>query len=587
MRKLSSFAIAIALVVGIATQAVAKVPASTAAVPQPRAVTAQPRQQETLPTPVPGGKTAVILSPDITAALDTEAPGMLVLESMAAITNLMEPLVDWTYDGTKSPGGVLVPDYSKPEGRLAESWTFDEATNTYTFNLRHNVTSCAGNTFTADDVLYTFARAKSVSGALGPLGWFMLNMAGVKNFTPDVLGPEGDKTLGAEVTKVDDYTVQIQVNDKRRLFFPALTDFFTFIWDSKEMKAHATADDPWSHAWATDNNAPSFGPYCLSSWTKGQQLVAVANPNYYRGKPDIDTIIMQKVPEDANRIAALQAGQAQIVQSLTPKEYDFLRNAGNGVKVDSVVGNQFLFLGLSWNIPPFDNEKLRQAIAYAIPYDDILQTGYFGQAQKWDGTVPSSYEGFLKTSTQYDTDLTKAAQLLSDAGFPNGQGLDPNLFQINYTAEREATLGPIATLIQANLQKIGINAALNPEPQAQFADDVFAKHNKGIFLDDQDKPDLPSGEYAVTPFMTTTGPGNYTKYSNPEVDALVAKMLDEDDASAQADLNKIQEILMAAPNWIPIAEYPTQWGTSDSISGTSFHPDDQLRWFDLKMADQP
>ena len=85
--------------------------------------------------------------------------------------------------------------------------------------------------------------------------------------------------------------------------------------------------------------------------------------------------------------------------------------------------------------------------------------------------------------------------------------------------------------------------------------------------------------------MTTTGPGNYTKYSNPEVDALVAKMLDEDDASAQKDLDQIQEILMAAPNWIPIAEYATQWGTRDNISGTSFHPEDQLRWFDLKKGE--
>jgi len=577
MRKASSFAIAIALVLGVATQAVAKVPAGTSSVPQPRAQDSSPAAGD--------GKTIVILSPDITAALDTEAPGMLVLESMQAITNLMEPLVDWTYDGTKSDGGVLVPDYTKPEGRLAESWTFDDATNTYTFKLREGVTSCAGNTFTADDVLYTFARAKSASGVLGPLGWFMLNMGGVSGFTPDVLGPEGDKTLGDEVTKVDDHTVKIKVDEKRRLFFPALTDFFTFVWDSKEMQAHATADDPWSHQWTTENNAPSFGPYCLKSWTKGQELVATANPNYYRGKPDVDTIILRKVPESANRIAALQSGEADIVQSLTPKDYDFLGKAGNGVKVDSVVGNQFLFLGLSWNIPPFDNPKLRQALAYAIPYQDILDIGYFGQAKKWDGTVPSSYTGFLKTSTQYDTDLEKAKSLLAEAGYPNGEGLDPALFQINYTAEREGTLGPIATLIQANLAEIGINAELNPEPQAQFADDVFAKHNKGIFLDDQDKPDLPSGEYAVTPFMTTTGAGNYTKYSNPDVDALVAEMINADDATAQKDLDQIQEILMAAPNWIPIAEYETQWGTRDNISGTSFHPDDQLRWYDLKKGE--
>src|SRR6266508_765391 len=450
-----------------------------------------------------GSKTLTILTPDAVAALDTEAPGMLVLESMQAIVNLGEQLVDFKRAGSQSPDGVNQLDFNNFEGRLAESWSFDQASMTWTFNLRHNVVGCTGNKFTADDVVYTFARAKSISGTLGPLAWFFFNTAGVAGFTPDVFPPKSQTALGDEVQKVDDYTVKIKVSSVRRLFLPALTDFFTMIWDSKEMKAHATASDQWSHAWATDNNAPSFGPYCLEKWTKGSDFIAKANPNYYRGKAAIDRIDFRKVPENANRIAAIQSGEAQIVQALT----------------------------------------------------------------------------------QYNLDIEKAKSLLAQAGYPGGRGLPPNLLQLSYTAEREGTLGPVATLIQASFKNIGLNLQLNPLPQAQFADRVFAKHELPMFLDDQDKPDLVTGEYALGPFMTTTGPGNYTKYSNPVMDKLVDQIYAETDPSKQNQLlAQAQQILMPAPNWIPIAEYETQWGLRNNVSGITWHPEDQLRWYELKYS---
>ena len=533
----------------------------------------------------PAAKSITILSPDAVAALDTEAPGMLVLESMQAIVNLGEQLVDFAPAGTTSPDGVKQLDFNKFEGRLAQSWSFDQASMTWTFNLRHDVVGCTGNKFTADDVIYTFARAKSVSGVLGPLAWFFMNTAGVANFTGDVFPPKSQTALGDEVTKVDDYTVKIKVSSQRRLFLPAMTDFFTVIWDSKEMKAHATTQDPWSHAWATDNNAPSFGPYCLQKWTKGSDFIAKANPNYYRGKAAIETIDFRKVPENANRIAALQSGEAQIVQSLTPKEFDFLRTAGGGVKVNGIIGNQYLFLGLPWNIKPLDNVLLRRAFAYLVPYDQILSVAYVGKAKKWEGTVPSSYVGFFKTQTQYNTDVEKAKALLAQAGYPDGKGLPANLLQLSYTAEREGTLGPVATLIQASFKNAGLNLVLNPLPQAQFSDRVFAKHELPMFLDDQDKPDLVTGEYALGPFMTTTGPGNYTKYSNPVIDKLVDQIYAETDPAKQNELlAQAQEILMEAPNWIPIAEYETSWGVRNNVSGITWHPEDQLRWYDLRLS---
>ena len=92
---------------------------------------------------------------------------------------------------------------------------------------------------------------------------------------------------------------------------PVLTIFGALIYDSKEMQAHATADDPWSHDYTNNINAPSFGPYCLESWKKDEEFVAKANPNYYRGKPYFDRVIYRKVPQSANRLAILRTGQAQ------------------------------------------------------------------------------------------------------------------------------------------------------------------------------------------------------------------------------------------------------------------------------------
>ena len=91
-------------------------------------------------------------------------------------------------------------------------------------NLRRGVKGCGGATFNADDVLYTFARAKSVSGS-APISWFLSNVASIAGFTPAVFGDAEAKKLGNEVTKIDDYTVTIKQSAPNKLMLPVLTIF--------------------------------------------------------------------------------------------------------------------------------------------------------------------------------------------------------------------------------------------------------------------------------------------------------------------------------------------------------------------------
>ncbi|MGZ9190231.1 MAG: IS30 family transposase, partial [Nitrospira sp.] len=86
--------------------------------------------------------------------------------------------------------------------------------------------------------------------------------------------------LGGAVVKVDDYTVKIKQSVANRLFLTVMSIYATYPYDSKEMKKHATAEDPWTHDYVNTQNVPSFGAYCLERWVKDDEFVLRANPNY-------------------------------------------------------------------------------------------------------------------------------------------------------------------------------------------------------------------------------------------------------------------------------------------------------------------
>jgi peptide/nickel transport system substrate-binding protein len=485
------------------------------------------------------------------------------------------------------PDGPASTVNTSQVGRLAESWEYDEPTLTWTLHLRHGVIGCSGNEFTADDVVYTLARAKSVSGST-TVAWFSGSVAGIKGFTPDVF-KGGDKTLGDTVTTPDAYTVKIQQGAPNAFFLLALSLHPIYMFDSRAMKAHATADDPWSHNYANTEAVAGYGPYCLERWVKGDEFVVRANEHYYRGKPAIERIVMKKVPQNSNRVVTLRTGQAGLIQGLTPREYAGLRGTKN-VTVGGVYGNETLFISPNLTSPLWGNKLVRQALAYAIDYPQVLQTGYLGQARKWDGLIPTSFPGSIQNLSGYDHNTEKAKQLLAQAGFPDGAGLDkyPEELKLTYAAEREATLGPIATVLQTSLREAGFPVVLDPVSQSQMASRRMVKRDLPLALSDIDKAVAVDSVYAVNLYFLTRELGgivNTNHYSNPEVDKLVL----EGRASGVFDerikvAHELQDLLAADLPWVPIAETKTQWAYSSKLQGLTWYPDNSIRWFDLSLS---
>ena len=528
----------------------------------------------------------IVVADDVAPGLDPDGTTGASPAYIEAIQNLLDPLVD--YPSIKQ-GEVLALNYKVTaqqfEPRLATSWT--QKGLIWTMKLRPNVKSCAGNEFTADDVVYTFARAKSVSGA-APVAWFLGNVAGILPLDPLVSKDPKAKELNGEVTKIDKYTVQFKQLHPNDLFPRVLQIEALLIWDSVEMKKHSTAADPWAHTYTQTVNAPGFGPYCMSKWIKGSEMDFTANPNYYRGKAQFTNIVMRKVPSDSSRIAALEAGSADVATNLTPVEYQQIGKSGKA-KVLSWKNNKVTYLGLNYKFRPWNDAKnslIRQAIAYAMPYNDILASDYLGTAAKWDGHCESTYYGFTPNA-RYTTNIAQAKALLKQAGYPDGKGLPNDGFTLDYVAERRTLLEPIANRIRTALSQIGINITLSPLSQTEYADTALNKHDAPMFLSDADRPLGPDVGYCALLWYVSAAKGGLVtglNYSNPAFDDLYAKSSTTTGAPRLAVLKQMQDTLMNDMPMIPIAEVPSQLAVGKTITNWKGMGLDGLSFFEFKTT---
>lgn len=528
--------------------------------------------------------TLFVLGDGVPASLDTDGPSGTYTPTQEGLLNLMAPLLSYPLLPANEDG-VQTFDYTTFQPGLAESWSFDAAANAWTMKLNPKATSCAGNPLTADDVIYTFGRAKSISGQ-APIGYFLSSVGSLKNFTPALFAktPEAlaARKLGDEVVKLDDHTVRFTLSGPNPLFLRVLSVFGLLIYDSKEMKAHATEEDPWSHGYANTGNAPSFGPWCLDSWKKDEEFTVRQNPGYFGDKPFYDRVIYRKVPQSSNRIAILRSGRAQVAEGLNPKELDSLRKVA-GLRVAGGYLNSSLAVLLNYKTKPFDNVSLRQAIAYAVPYADIARNAYYGEAKQWIGLIPPSYPGYIKPGQTYAYDPEKAKAMLAEAGFPEGRGLDafPDAFKLAYVAERESILGPVATLMQTRLRALGIPVQLDPLPATQYADRQLVKKDLGFALSDQSKPIVVDPVYSMKLSFVTPpqGVSNATNFSDAGFDGLFnAVLLETDAAKRQSTLDQMQNVLSEKLPIVPVLETKLLYAVQDSVKGVVLHPSQVLIW---------
>src|SRR5881398_2408968 len=187
--------------------------------------------------------------------------------------------------------------------------------------------------------------------------------------------------------------------------------------------------------------------------------------------PKIKRVIWRMVPQAGNRRALLERGDADISYELPFKDFQEMKANGKLDVVSLPFSNGIQYIGMNVTKPPFDNPKVRQAIAYAIPYQKIMDVVLFGLANPMFGAPASkTTEVAWPQQTKYFTDVEKAKALLAEAGYANGFETTIS-FDLNFAGVNE----PLCVLLQESLAQIGIKTTINKIPGATWRTELNRK----------------------------------------------------------------------------------------------------------------
>ena len=256
------------------------------------------------------------------------------------------------------PDGTMSYDRDKFEPELAEDMNVGDMS--VTFKLKKNAKFQDGTPVTAKDVKWSLDRAIGVGGF------------------PRVQMKAGSLVKPEQFVAVDDHTFRVDFIKKDRLTIPDLAVIVPGIYNSGLLKKHATEKDPWALEYTKSHTAGS-GAYKVVSWKPGVEIVYERNDAWVGGKlPELKRVIWRTIPSQGNRRALMERGDADISFDLPSKDASEMKKEGKLVIIANPIGNGMYSLELNVANPPFNNEKVRQAVAYAMPYQKIMDAAMFG-----------------------------------------------------------------------------------------------------------------------------------------------------------------------------------------------------------------
>jgi peptide/nickel transport system substrate-binding protein len=494
----------------------------------------------------------LVAGPRTPESLDQEYPPTEA--SHEARRNIYERLL--SYEMKPGENGVMVENFDKLKGALAESWEVSPDKSSITFHLRKGVKSAAGNTLTADDVMWTFERGWSLKATFH---WYMTQVLKITDFN-------------TAFKKIDDQTVKVTLPGPSPLIERLWVNNDLGIIDATEIKKHLTPDDPWGSRWLASHSA-SFAPYQVTKYAPGQEVIYDSNTQYYRGAPKLTRIIFREMPTSANRLAALQAGAVDVAEWLAPREQATLEKMP-GVKVWKVYGNYVQRVEMNNTMAPFDNEKVRLALNYAVPRDQLLKSVFYGTARLTKSPVSEIYPAFTDKYYNYSENLDKARALLKEAGFEKGFKT-----QLGYPTG-DQTEEELAIILKTAFSKIGVDVELQKLP----ASTLVERYSKGTipmyFF--RDMAIVPDAAYVTNLWLNSASLINYSHYKNPEVDKLINESLSmTDEAKRKTSMERVQQLVMQQAPWVFLINPGYQLATRANVKGYSWNTTNGNTWYDF------
>jgi peptide/nickel transport system substrate-binding protein len=413
----------------------------------------------------------------------------------------------------------------KPRPSLAESWTISPDFKTYAFKLARNARWHDGRPLTSADVKFTFEQVASKLNPNGPTAF---------------RGLEGVETP-------DPYTAILRFSQPHPVLLLYLSWPITgavlprHIYEGTEIRRNPANSSP-----------VGSGPFRFVQWTRGDSVVLERNPNYFRkGLPYLDRVVFRVIRDPAARVIALQNGEVDFIIGFDLALRDSIpvrrsKNLKAVFNMDQAISGQW-FVGFNASKPPFDNLRVRQAVAYAIDKNFIWQRVFFGLGKVATGPI-SQYLGaqYSKGVPRYPYDPPKANQLLDEAGLRRAPG--GIRIRTKFTFDATSSEGTrMADILKEQLAQVGIEVTLETFDFNAWFDKVYVKHDyefaSGRRITGPDAIFAIDREFNSK--NTQPGQRNYYMYRNPEVDTLIEQGLVETDAAKRLQIAYQLQALIA------------------------------------------
>ena len=425
----------------------------------------------------------------------------------AVLANVYEPLV-WYKIPAAGEAPKLVPG-------LAVSWTESDDGKTWTFKLRDGVKFHDGTAFDSMAVKGSVERTKKLKRGAA---WIWDAVTSIE--TPDPL------------------TVVFRLSKPTPIDLVATSTYAAWIISPKALDK--------DNAWFNQGHDAGTGPYRIRDYKANQQIVLDHFPDYWEGwkRGQIDVAVFEDVEDSTLRQQKIQSGDIDWTQQIPPDNLDGLKSNAD---LTLVVNPSFFNLEglINTKKKPLDNPKVRQAISYAFPYNEVVTSVMGGYAQQARGIIPAGMDGYDSNAFQYSLNLIKAKELLSEAGLPNGGFALTLTYSVGNLVQQQA-----AELYKASLAKIGVT--LNIEPMSWAARSSLARSDaqkaQDIFVLNWYPTYVTPYDFLVNMFKTEDTPlFNLSNYKNQHFDSLLEKANDfqaYDKARATAGFQDAQKIII-------------------------------------------
>ena len=497
-------------------------------------------------TEQPGAGAVLIPIGGIRQRLDNDSPDYVFSPDTYLTLGL-------AYEAMASPAavadadGVLQPDLTRMQPRMAVSWQEEEGGD-WVVGLRPGMRSHSGHEWTADDLVWVFEKAFA-TGVMAAWRW------------QGVVGVES-------VTALDRHRVRFALRSPYPTFPNWLMSVSPNMVDATEIRSHVTAGDPWGVAWL-DANVAGYGPYQLDEMT-GERLVFTARPDYWGADPGAARVEVARWPDRPGAISQLRERRPTIVVGTDPDETAELL-AADGIRLVRVWGGH-VSVEIDFTRPPFDDVRVRRALALATPSEQIRAAGLHGMARPWRSPVKKPSQWYIDAAAD-DFDLRRARELLAAAGHADGISADLYIEAMPYCQR-------IAALMADAWQQIGVQAEIRDVRQepAGWLPPLFLRTECGHNVTEP-VYDIAHDYAAMNPLLPLPGGpehvGNWRPRwkKNPEALERFAAVLHAPDGATKRRLTEdLQRYLAAFQSSIFIAEMQQVVAANDRVPGVMISP---------------